>query len=172
MSCAITGDYTIDCREAVGGNASVFLIAYNDIESIAEASGLVTGITKVTGKRFYEIEIPQATAEGKDSGEGNAENGTLFFNHEVTFPINNRNATIRNYVFALAKTRVIIVLKEMSGRYTMYGRDFGLWLNAPEGTSGIAGGDRNGYNLTFTGPQREPVLEVQAAVGEALTTVG
>lgn len=171
MSCAITGDYTIDCREAVGGNASVFLIAYNDIESIDEASGLVTGITKVSGKRFYKIEIPQATAEGKDSPEGNTENGTLFFNHEVTFPINSRNATIRNYVFALAKTRVIIVMKEMSGRYTMYGRDFGLWLNTGEGTSGVAGGDRNGYNLTFIGVQREPVLEVQAAVGETLTDV-
>jgi hypothetical protein len=170
MSCAITGDYVIDCREAVGGNDKVFIIAYNDIASVTDSSGLVTAITKESGKRFYEIEIPQATAEGKDTGEGNIENGTLFFTHEVTFPINKRDATIRNYVFALAKTRVVIVLKEMSGRYTMYGKDFGLWLNAPEGTSGVAGGDRNGYNLTFTGPQREPVLEVNSATGATLTT--
>ena len=170
MSCAITGDYVIDCRDQLGGNDKVFIIAYNDLQSVVDTSGLVTTVTKKTGKRFYEIEIPQETAEGKDTGAGDTANGSLFFTHEVTFPINKRDATIRNYVFNLAKTRVVIVLKEMSGRYTMYGRDFGLWLNAPEGTSGVAGGDRNGYNLTFTGAQREPVLEVDATVAGTLTT--
>lgn len=172
MPCAIQGDYAIDCREAVGGNAEVFIIAYNDVTAVAETSGLVTGITKATAKRFYSIQVPQGTAEGKDTPEGNTENGTLFFNHEVSFPINLRNSTIRNFVFALAKTRVIIVLKEMSGRYTMYGKDFGLWLTTGEGTSGLAAGDRNGYNLTFVGVQREPILQVNTATGEALLTPG
>jgi hypothetical protein len=54
----------------------------------------------------------------------------------------------------------------------MYGKDNGLWLTTGEGTSGIAGGDRNGYNLTFAGEQREPVLEVTNAVGLALQTPG
>lgn len=172
MACSISSGYAIDCRGETGGNAEVYIIDYNDVTAVDEASGLVTGLTKASGKRFWKFEIPQATAEGKDTGAGSTENGTLFFTHEVTFPLNKRDAATRNQVLVLAKARVIIVIKEMSGRYTMYGRDFGLWLNAPEGTSGIAGGDRNGYNLTFTGPQREPILEVSSAVGLALQTPG
>mgnify|MGYP000216909250 CR=1 FL=1 len=172
MSCAINAGYTIDCRDQLGGLDQIFIIDYNDVSAVAESSGLVTGITKATGKRFYKFEIPQGVAEGKDTGEGNTENGTIFFTHEVTFPLNKRDATTRNIIAVLSKSRVIIVVKDMNGRYTMYGKDFGLWGNSHAGTSGVAGGDRNGYNVTFTGPQREPVLEVNSATGAALQTPG
>jgi hypothetical protein len=172
MACAISGGYAIDCRDAAGGNTEVYIIDFNDVTSVAEVSGLVTGITKASGKRFYKFEIPQSTAEGRDNVVGNTQNGTLFFNHEFTMPLNKRDAATRNLVLVLAKARVLIVTKELSGRYTMYGREAGLWLTTGDGTSGIAGGDRNGYNLTFAGEQREPVLEVASAVGLALETPG
>jgi len=172
MACAISSGYTIDCRDQAGGNKELYIIAFNDVEEVTESSGLVTAITKATGKRFYKFEIPQETAEGKDTPTGNTANGSLFFTHEVTFPINKRDATTRNQVLVLAKSRVIIVMKELTGRYTMYGKDTGLWMNTAEGTSGVAAGDRNGYNLTFTGVQFEPVLQVETSVGEDLETAG
>jgi hypothetical protein len=86
--------------------------------------------------------------------------------------LNKRDAATRNIILVLGKARVIIVARELSGRWTMYGKDNGLWLTTGEGTSGIAGGDRNGYNLTFAGEQREPVLEVTNAVGLVLQTPG
>ena len=172
MACAISGGYAIDCRDAAGGNTEVYIIDFNDVTAVAEASGLVTGITKAPGKRFYKFEIPQATAEGTDSPVGNTQNGSLFFNHSFTFPMNKRDAATRNLVLVLAKARILIVTKELSGRWTMYGREAGLWLTEGQGTSGIAGGDRNGYSLTFAGEQREPVLEVTGTVGAALQTPG
>lgn len=172
MACAISGGYAIDCRDAVGGNTEVYIIDFNDVTAVAEASGLVTGITKASGKRFYKFEIPQSTAEGTDNVVGNTQNGTLFFNHQLTMPLNKRDAATRNLVLVLAKARVLVVTKELSGRWTMYGREAGLWLTEGAGTSGVAGGDRNGYNLTFAGEQREPVLEVSSAVGLDLETPG
>jgi|688.fasta_scaffold32185_7 hypothetical protein len=171
-NCSISSGYAIDCRDGVGGNKEVYIIDFYDVTAVAEASGLVTGITKASGKRFYKFEIPEATAEGKDTPVGNTQNGSLFFNHEFTMALNKRDAATRNIILVLGKARVIIVARELSGRWTMYGKDNGLWLTTGEGTSGIAGGDRNGYNLTFAGEQREPVLEVTNAVGLALQTPG
>jgi hypothetical protein len=173
MACASLTDYTIGCRDGgPGGLSCVWIIDLDNIESIAESSGLVTGITKATGERFYKIEIPQSTAEGKDSVEASTENGAVVYNHEVTIPLNKRDATVRNMVKTLAKARTVIVTKEMNGNYMMYGWDNGLWLNSGEGTSGVAGTDRNGYNLTFSGQQREPALQVNAAMAAALETPG
>ena len=172
MACAISGGYAIDCRDQTGGLDQIFIIDYNDVTDVTDASGLVTDIEKANGKRFYKFEIPQATAEGKDDFTGSTENGTIFFNHEVTLPLNKRDAATRNLILVLAKARVMIVTKDMNGKYTMYGRDFGLWLTTAPGSSGIAGGDRNGYILTFSGPQREPVLQVENSVGEDLETPG
>ncbi len=87
-------------------------------------------------------------------------------------PLNKRDAATRNMVLVLGKSRVVIVAKELSGRWTMYGKDAGLWLTAGSGSSGVAGGDRNGYNLTFTGEQREPVLEVSSGAAATLETPG
>ena len=53
MACAISAGYTIDCRENVGGVKAVYIAEFGNI-TVNEVSGLVTGITKVTGKRFYK----------------------------------------------------------------------------------------------------------------------
>lgn len=63
MACAITSGYSIDCRENIGGVSAVYIAEFGNISSIAEVSGLVTGITKAAGKRFYKFEVPRATAK-------------------------------------------------------------------------------------------------------------
>jgi hypothetical protein len=172
MSCALTAGYAIECQDTLGGVDIVYIAKHSDM-TVAESSGTVTGITKASGTKFWKFEVPQATAEGKDTGEYNRENGTMVFNHAVTLPLNKRDAATRNIIMALFRVgRVLIVVKEMTGRYTMYGKDFGLWLTAPEGSTGVTGTDRNGYNLTFEGQQREAVLEVNSTVGAALETEG
>lgn len=173
MPCAITGGYSIDCLDNVGGNKNIYIIAFNDVQEVTEVSGLVTDITKVTGKRFYKIQIPQGVAEGKDTPTANQENGSLFFTHSVSFPINKRDATIRNYVLALAKSKVMIVTEELNGEYKLYGAEFGMYLSdGTEGTSGVAAGDRNGYNLSFSGLQFSPVLQVDQDTFDSLETPG
>lgn len=172
MSCAITGGYTIDCLDNVGGNKNVYIIAFNDVDSVTESSGLVTAITKKTGKRFYKIEIPQGVAEGTDGGAPNQENGSIYFTHSVSFPINRRNATIRNYVLALAKGKVMIVMEELNGEYKLYGSEFGMYSVESNGTSGIKPEDRNGYNLKFEGLSFNPVLQVDQSTFDDLETPG
>lgn len=178
MACVINSGYAIDCRESVGGVDVVFLIENSalydasGVSRVTEASGVVTVLTKNSGKRFFKIEVPRATANSGNSGTGSQENGTFFFTHQVVLPLNKRDATTRNLVTTLAKNRLTFVTKEMDGTFRMFGKEFGLMLDTSEGGSGTAAGDRNGFLLTFTSVEREDFLVVSSGVAAALETPG
>ena len=119
MACAITSGYTIDCRENIGGLQAVFLVEFGNITSFAEVSGLVTGITKATGKRFYKFEVPRATANTSSNATASEENGSIFYTHQVVFPLNKRDSTTANIVRTLAKNKLVAVTLDMDGNYRM-----------------------------------------------------
>jgi hypothetical protein len=173
MSCAITSGYTIDCRDAVGGIDAVFFIEYDGVSSMTDASGVITAITKATGKRFWKFEVPtRSTANATSNPVGSTENGTLFFEQTITFPVNKRDATTRNIVTELAKNRVIAVTKDKDGSYRMYFKDYGGYLGQSTGQTGAAAGDANGYVLNFEGQEKNDFYVVQADVAAALETAG
>lgn len=172
MPCAITSGYTIDCRENIGGLKAVYIAEFGNISGVTEVSGLVTGITKATGKRFYKFEVPRATANTTSNATGSEENGSLFYTHSVVFPLNKRDSTTANVVRTLAKAKVMVVTLDMDGNYRMFGKGNGLYLASTENGSGTAAGDRNGYNITLTGVEPDDFLQVSASVGAALETAG
>ncbi|CAB4204316.1 hypothetical protein UFOVP1384_49 [uncultured Caudovirales phage] len=171
-SCAIVSGYTIDCRESVGGIDAVFFAEFGNV-TILDASGIVTGITKVTGKKFYKFEIPtKSSAVASSNPMGSIENGTLFFEQTLDFPINKRDATTRNIITTLSKNKVVAVTLDKDGTYRMYGKQFGMYLGGSTGTSGAAAGDAQGYVLKFEATEKEDFFEVTNAIGLALTTAG
>ena len=52
MPCALTQGYSLDCRDSLGGITEVYFIEKGNVSSITVASGSVSAITKVAGKRF------------------------------------------------------------------------------------------------------------------------
>lgn len=172
MACAITAGYTIDCRDAVGGIDAVFFAEYSAL-TISDASGVVTGITKATGKRFWKFEVPtKSSANATSNPVGSTENGTLFYEQSIDFPVNKRDATTRNIVATLAKNRVVAVTKDKDGTYRMYFKDYGGYLGSSTGQTGAAPGDANGYILKIEGTEKEDFFTVEASVAAALETPG
>lgn len=172
MPCAIVSGYSIDCRDSVGGIDAVFFAEFGNV-TILDASGVVTGITKVTGKKFYKFEIPtKSSAVASSNPTGSIENGSLFFEQTLDFPINKRDATTRNIITTLSKNKVIAVTLDKDGTYRMYGKQFGMYLGGSTGTSGAAAGDAQGYILKFEATEKEDFFEVTNAIGLALTTAG
>lgn len=178
MPCVLNSGYSIDCRESVGGIQAIWLIANADLydasgnSRVTESSGTVTAMTKATGKRFYKFEVPRGTASASSNLTGSQENGTIFFTHQVMFPINSRTASIRNIITTLAKNRLTFVTLDMDGTYRMYGKAFGLFLDSTESGSGTAAGDRQGSMLTFTSQETEDFLVVSAGVAANLEVAG
>jgi hypothetical protein len=177
-SCAVTSGYSIDCRESVGGVEVVYLIENSALydasgnSRVIEASGTITALTKNTGKRFWKFEIPRGTSFTENGITSSLENGTFFYTHRVSFPINDRSATTRNIINTLAKNRLTFVTKEGDGVFRLYGKEFGLTMENSPGNSGTALADRNGYVLTFSSQEREDFLVVPANIAATLETPG
>jgi hypothetical protein len=178
MPCAITSGYTIDCREAVGGIEAVYIIENSALydasgnSRVTDVSGTVTAMTKASGKRFWKFEVPRATASSSNALTGSQENGTIFYTHQVSFPINARSASVRNIIQTLAKNRVTICTKELDGSFRLFGKEFGMFLDTSESGSGTAAGDRNGSVLTFSSVERDDFLMVSSSVAATLETPG
>ena len=177
MSCAITGGYAIECRDSVGGVEAVYLIENSNLYFQNEClvtftDGTVTDLEKLLGTRFWKFEVPRGTAFATNGITSSQENGTNYYTHEISFPINSRSATVRNIVTTLSKNRLTFVTKEGDGSYRMYGIEFGLQLDTTEAGSGTSLGDRNGYMLKFSSMEREDFLIVPSGIAADLETPG
>jgi hypothetical protein len=178
MACVLTQGYNLDCREGIGGLKEVYIIELANVSAITEVSGVVTAITKASGKRFWKYSLVRETSNGTETITANEQNGTLFFAQQVQIILNKRQASVRNEVMLLAKNNLIIIGVEnqlnSSGqnRAFLYGKTQGLQLNAGTAETGTAWGDRNGYTLPFAGNEPELAPEVTYALLAALETPG
>lgn len=172
MACALTQGYTLDCRDSLGGITEVYFMAFQDVASTTEASGVITALTKDTGKRFYKYELTKGTSVLTENINSNVQNGTLFYTPELTIILNKLQANTRNEILLLAKNLLVAVAKDNNGKYWYLGKTRGIDLTAGSGTSGTADADRSGYTLTFTGSEPELAPEVNSSVAAALTTAG
>ena len=172
MACALTQGFSIDCREGMGGLKELYIIELNNVSGITQASGVVTAITKQTGKRFWKYQQLAQTAQATEDITGSDENGTVFYAQSIEAFLNKMQASVRNEVYLLAQNRLVIVTVDRNGKSFLYGKTLGLTLNTGQGSSGKAYGDRNGYGLTFTGAEKEPAPEVDSSVIATLETAG
>lgn len=171
-SCALTSDYSFGCDKSVGGVKTFYIIELENIASITESSGIVTTITKVTGKKFRTYQLVLETSSTTETITGNRQNGTLYYAQAAVLVINRQQVAVRNEILLLAKNNLVFVAEDNIGDYRLYGRVNGLTLNSGDVTSGTAWGDRNGYTLNFTGNEEELAPFVDDSVISTLTTPG
>jgi len=172
MACALTQGYNLDCREGIGGLKEVYIIELANVSAITEASGIVTGITKATGKRFWKYSLVRETSSSTETITANTQNGTVYYAQQVQIILNKKQASVRNEVMLLAKNNLIIVAVENTGKAWLYGRVNGMTMDTGSLESGTAWGDRNGYTLPFTGQEEELAPEVTEALISTLETAG
>ena len=156
MACALTSGYTLDCRDSVGGVVEIYFIEKGNVASITEASGVVSAITKETGKVFRKYEQEQDTAFFVENLNANVQNGTIFYQQELTIALNKMQTALRNELLLLNKNRLVAVVKDANGIYWLLGKTRSLHATGGNSGSGTASGDRNGYTFTYTAT--EPLL--------------
>ena len=172
MACALTQNYTLDCKDSLGGITEVYFIAAGDVTSTTEASGVITALVKATGKKFYKYELVRGTSQFVENVNANIQNGTVFYAPELTIILNKLQANTRNEILLLAQNRLVSVAKDNNGKYWYLGKTRGLDLTGGSAGTGTAEGDRSGYTLTFTGAEAALAPEVNSSVAAALTTAG
>ena len=169
MACALTSNYTSDCRDSVGGLVEIYFIEAGNVSSITEASGVVTAITKASGKVFRKYEQDQDTAFFVENLNSNVQNGSMFYQQELTIVCNKMQTAVRNELLLLNKNRLIAVAKDANGAYWLLGKTRFLHATAGNSGSGTASGDRNGYTFTYTALEPSLAPSVDSSIIAGLT---
>lgn len=163
MACALTQGYALDCRKNYGGVKQVWFIELANA-TLTEVAGIISTITLETGKFWRKYELILETAEATATGTFSREMGTASFAHSVTFPINKMTTSVRDEIKLLAQNRLLIVVEDNNGTKLMYGRTNGMMLETLAAKTGVKYADRNGFELSFTGVEKDTEIEVSAAI--------
>lgn len=170
MACALTSGYSLDCRDSAGGIKSVYFIEFDNVSGITEAAGSVSAIAKANNARFYKYNLQRATASFNEAYNDSAENGTSYHVQTLTIILNKMQAATSQQIKLLAQNRLLAVVEDRNGKYWLLGDENGLERAGGQAASGTAMGDRNGYELTFTSDNKDPVNEVASGIIAALVT--
>lgn len=170
MPCNLTQGYNLDCRFNFGGVKEIYVIEFENVSAITEVAGVVTVITKVATKTFKKYNLIAHTAEADEAFAGSREMGTLSNKQTIKFPINKMTTAVRNELMLLAQNRLIFVYVDENGTGWMYGREYGLMADTFAAKTGKVLADRNGYELSFSGDEKNLAYEVNATALGTLTT--
>ena len=171
MACNITSGFTLDCNDSNGGIEKIF-IANGPAESITESAGTISAITvagsALTPSDFFEFEVPRQTSSFTETINVSNENGTVFYDQALTMILNKMDAAKRDQILLLSQNNeMVVVFKDNNLKYFSVGIQRGAYMTAGTGVSGVAYGDRNGYELTFSGMEEQPAFEVTGSIVEA-----
>lgn len=172
MACALTQGYTRDCADSYGGVNVIYVMEFDNATTITASAGIVTGITKATGKVFRKYELVAHTAEGDEVNTRSREMGTNEVKQTLKFPINKMTVSVRNELMILREQRLLFVFVDENGLGWLYGKDYGLNMATASAKTGVKLADRNGYELVFEGEEKELAYNVNAATLLTLQTAG
>ena len=171
MACSAINSGVFDlCNDSTGGIEKIF-IGNGPVESITETAGVITAITvggvPMTSSDFYVFETPRQVSSLTETTTVSQENGTLYFDQQLTMVFNKLDADKRNQLLLLAQaTSLVIVAKDGNGKYWSVGIEKGGFMVSGSATSGTAYADRNGYELVLGGLESSPMYEVTSTIVE------
>lgn len=170
MACALTQNITLDCRQSVGGIKSIFVTELANIESVTATGGTTQSIEMEDGSQFRQYDFRKQTGTFTETITASEENGTVFYAPEIVVQFSKLEVNKRNEIQLLAQNELAIIVLDNNGSYWLTGVRNGLSITAGTAATGQAFGDLNGYSLTFTGGEPEPMLQVPAGQIPALLT--
>jgi len=172
MACALTQDLNLDCIDSKGGVKAVYLIEAANITTPTPTAGVITSITKATGKAFRKYNVVKQTAMAEETITVNEENGTSFVSQIIKFYANKLQASVRNELLLLSANRLIAVVVDQNGKGWLYGLNNSLVVSTVKAMTGTKLGDRNGFEIDLKGEELVPAYEVDSATISALQTAG
>lgn len=163
-SCTLTQGFLTECLDGIAGARGIFFANYADLESLLtiNAEGVVTAFP--SGVTLYRYQGTKNSISAGNSPVPSQENGTMYYTHTATLKVPKQSATKHKEILSiLARARVVAFVWLASGEIIMLGYEDGLFLDpASNAGSGLAKGDFEGYDLTFTAEEPNPGRFLQA----------
>ncbi len=168
MACtALTKGRGLECNRIAGGVKNIYFSVFSDVGSTdwSYDGSNPQEISTIdwNSSSIYKYVMPLGVASVTETITGSTENGTIFYAPSVNIIFNKLTKEDQNQIRLLGQTKVRLLVelnqKLSTGHDAILcvGWENGLDLNTGTEETGVAFGDRNGYNLTFSGMESRPL---------------
>ncbi len=178
MSCYISSGVDLGCSDGIGGIKSIWVLGASGATapsvSSVSTSGATGPITGITGSGvWYNFELKRNTSSLSQNTTKNFENGTIFWEQVLTAVLFKYDQNKRNQLLVLGQNdKIQIVAVDQNDVNYYLGQVNGMYLSGGSAASGTAFGDRNGFELIFTGQEAEPANVVSGTLSTIFAAGG
>lgn len=171
MSCVIDSGYTLGCN-SIGGVEKVWIGTYDadTTWTISGTNSQITGVTAANNVYLFEQDIEFAGLE--QNGQYSRENGTVHYESVLSVKFIELDNDLRNTILALGKAPLYAVIKSNAGHYYVLGVESAGRATEGAMSLGVAQGDMNGANLSFTWKSQGGAFLMDGALIGTDITVG
>jgi hypothetical protein len=188
MSCYISSGVDLGCSDGIGGIKSIWVLGTSG--STPSVTGLTySGQTAQTGSTYsstnaiitgisgngvwYNFQLKRNTSSLAQNTTKNFENGTIFWEQVLTAVLFKYDQDKRNQLLVLGQNdQIQIVAVDQNDVNYYLGQVNGLYLSGGSAATGTAFGDRNGFELIFTGQEAEPANVVSGTLSSIFAAGG
>lgn len=168
MACSLTQGHTPKTCKSSGGTKSFLIAEYESVTAITKTAGVITAITKASGKKFWKYKQKAEVANWKQTGTGDPKVGTIAYDVEATIEMVGLDQLGQTELGLLMANTVVMIAEDNDGTYWYLGEDFGMDLATDGLESGTAIGDFRGNKLAFKGRAFTRVASVDPTIITAL----
>jgi len=173
MSCFISSGAALGCSDSIGGVKKIYVAGQSGFTSgyTYNTDGAVTGATDAGDVVLYGFELKRNTSSYVQTTTKSYENGTVYWEQVLTAVLFKYDQEKRNQLKVLGQNDnlQILVVDQNDTVYVM-GQVNYSYLSGGDANTGLALGDRNGFNLNFSAQEAEPSRVLAAPAGYTGTT--
>lgn len=178
MSCYISQGVDLGCSDGIGGIKSIWVLGASgatapDVTAVA-VTGTTGPITGITGSGvWYNFELKRNTSSLSQNTTKNFENGTIYWEQVLTAVLFKYDQDKRNQLLVLGQNdQIQIVAVDQNDVAYYLGQVNGMYLSGGSAATGTAFGDRNGFELIFTGQEAAPANVVSGTLSTIFAAGG
>ena len=149
FTCNLTDGYVLGCS-SIGGVELVYIGEWQEgVVVTQDACGIITGIT-TTGLTVYQFEQDIEYAGLTQAGNYSRENGTVFFQSDLSLKFIGLDCNLRNTMIELGRSPLYAIIKSNAGDWYYLGLESSGRATAGDASLGTLLGDMNGLTQTIT----------------------
>lgn len=165
MGCSQTLNGIIrDCLPNKGGVTEFYAVAYDSVESVTAADGIITAITLASNAKFTTYQLPRGVASMTSTPTIDNGTGVKYFTNELTVQFNRMGAAKKIEVDALISSELAIIFKDGNGCYFYLGYDNPVLASGGAAQTGAAASDGNYYQLVLQDESSSVPYEVDNSI--------
>lgn len=181
MSCYISSGVELGCSDGIGGIKTIYVLGMTgstgaSVTNVSLSGSTTAPISGITGTgAWYEFQLKRNTSSLAQNTTKNFENGTIYWEQVLTAVLYKYSQDKRNQLLVLGQNDQIQIIAQDQNDVLYYlGQVNGMYLSGGSAATGTAYGDRNGFELIFTGQESAPAntIDVGASTLPAVLRLG